>query len=164
MTPDPALDAVIRDARHLLFAFDGPIRSMDKAKPAYSTSAPAPTSAHLHETLAACHESGRSAAVISASAPTEVRHYLDTHDLLTQVKVVAASIGEAANSLEASPVDCLLITSSPADIEDAQVAGTPTIGYARTPDDDAHLVDAGASAVIYSLADVALRLRARTSG
>ena len=32
MTPDPALDAAIREARHLLFAFDGPIRSADKVK------------------------------------------------------------------------------------------------------------------------------------
>jgi hypothetical protein len=29
MTPDPALDAAIRQARHLLFAFDGPIRNHD---------------------------------------------------------------------------------------------------------------------------------------
>jgi beta-phosphoglucomutase-like phosphatase (HAD superfamily) len=163
MTPDPVLDAVIRDARHLMFAFDGPIRSADKAKAADSTAATAPTSAHLHETLAACRESGRSAAVISANSPTEVRHYLDVHDLLTQVAVVAVSIGEAASTLEASPVDCLLVTSSPADIEAAQVAGAPSIGYARTPADAAHLVDAGATAFVYSMADVALRLRAHPS-
>ena len=77
---------------------------------------------------------------------------------------MAASIGEAASALEASPVDCVLITSSTADIEPAQATGAPTIGYARTSDDAAHLVDAGASAVVYSLADVALKLRARASG
>jgi phosphoglycolate phosphatase len=162
MTPDPALDTAIRQARHLLFAFDGPIRRTDTGNPVDSATPTAPTSAYLHETLAACHESGRSVAVISAHSPTEVRDYLDAHDLSTQVAAVATSIGEAASTLEASPINCLLITSSPADIEAAQAAGTPTIGYARTPDDAAYLVDAGAIVSVYSLLDLALTLRARS--
>lgn len=144
-----------------MFGFDGSVRSADKAKSADSTAVTAPTSAYLHETLAACRETSRSVAVISTDSPTEVRAYLDAHDLSGQVAVVAASIGEAASMLEASPVDCLLITSSPADIRAAQIAGTPSIGYARTPD-AAHLVDAGAIAFVYSMADLALRLRAHT--
>jgi beta-phosphoglucomutase-like phosphatase (HAD superfamily) len=156
MTPDPALDAAIRRARHLLLAFDGPIRHVDAGKPADSTT---PTVPYIHEALAACHESGRSAAVISTNSPTEVRGYLDAHDLSTQVVVVAASIDEAARRLKASPVDCLIITSSAADIEAAQVAGAPSIGYARALDDAARLVDAGAIAFVYSMADIALRLR-----
>jgi hypothetical protein len=133
MTPDStALDAAIRQARHLLFAFDGPVRSVDKAKSIGSGVVTALTSAYLHDALAACHESGRSVAVISADLPTEVHDYLNAHDLSTQVAVVAVSIGEAVSTLEAAPVDCPLITSSPADIEAAQASGTPTIGYART--------------------------------
>lgn len=163
MTSDQALDSAIRQAQHLLFAFDGPIRSVDKAKPADSVAVAAPTAAYLYEALAACHESGRSVAVIGASSPTEVRDYLDAHDLLARVAVVAASISEAASTLEASPVDCLLVTSSPADIEAAQVAGTPSIGYARTPDDAVHLVDTGAIAFVYTMADLTLRLRASCS-
>jgi beta-phosphoglucomutase-like phosphatase (HAD superfamily) len=77
--------------------------------------------------------------------------------------VVAASISEAASTLEASLVDCLLITSSPADIEAARATGTPSIGYARTPDDAAHLVDAGAIMFVYSMVDLTLRLRASCS-
>ena len=61
MTPDRALDAVIRDARHLLFAFDGPIRSTGTGEPADPN---APTAPHIHEALAACNESGRTASVI----------------------------------------------------------------------------------------------------
>lgn len=160
MTPDRALDAVIRNARYLLLAFDGPIRSMDKVKPADST-ATAPVSAYLSETLAARHESGRSAAVISSNSPAEARHYLNAHDLLNRVAVVAVSIGEAASALEASPANCVVIMSSPADIEVTRATGTPSIGYARTPDDAARLVDAGATVFVYSLADVVLRLRAR---
>ena len=161
MTPDSAaLDATIRQARHLLFAFDGPVRSVDKAKSVGSAVVTAVASANLHDALAACHESGRSAAVISANPPIEVHDYLNAHDLSAQVDVVAASIGEAASTLEASPVECLLIASSPADIEAAQAAGTPAIGYSRTPDGAAHLADAGANAIVYSMAVLALVLRA----
>jgi beta-phosphoglucomutase-like phosphatase (HAD superfamily) len=156
----PALDTAVCHARHLLFAFDGPIRSADKANSTDPTAVTVPTSAYLHETLAACHESGRSVAVISANPPTEVRDYLDAHDLSTQVAVVATSISEAAATLEASPVDCLFISSSPPDIEAARAGGTPTVGYARTPDDAAHLVDAGSITFVYSMADLALSLRA----
>jgi beta-phosphoglucomutase-like phosphatase (HAD superfamily) len=156
MTPDSALDAAIRDARHLLFAFVGPMRSADAGDPAVPN---APTAPHIHEALAACRELGRSAAVVSTSPPANLRPYLDAHDLLTHVGVVAASIGGAASALETSPADCLLIASSPADIKAIQVAGTPSIGYARTPEDAAHLADAGATAFIYSMADLALRLR-----
>jgi beta-phosphoglucomutase-like phosphatase (HAD superfamily) len=162
MTPDSALDTAIRQARYLIFAFDGPIRSVDKAKLADSAAITVPTSAYLHETLAACQESGRSAAVISTNSPTDVRNYLDAHDLSTQVAVVAASIGDAVSALEALPVDCLLITSTPADIEAAQATGIPIIGYARTPDAAARLIAVGATACVYSLADIALELRATT--
>lgn len=160
MTHSSALDAAIRQARHLLFAFDGPIRSADKEKSIGSVVVAAPPSAYLHDALTACRESGRSVAVISANSPTEVDDYLNSHDLSTQVAVVAATIGEATSTLDAAPVDCLFISSSPADIEAAQATGTPTIGYARTPDDAAHLIDAGAIAFVYSMAEVALKLRA----
>jgi beta-phosphoglucomutase-like phosphatase (HAD superfamily) len=160
MTRDSAaLDAAIRQARHLLFAFDGPVCSVNKARSIGSSVVTALASANLHDALAACHESGRSVTVISANSPIEVHDYLNAHDLSTQVDVVAVSIAEAASTLEAAPVDCLLITSSAADIKAARTAGTPSIGYARTRDDAAHLVDAGATAFVYSVTDVALSLR-----
>ncbi len=76
---------------------------------------------------------------------------------------MAASIGEAASALEVSPADCLLITSSPTDIKAARATGMPSIGYARTPAHVADLVGAAATGFVYSLADLALALRARTS-
>ena len=156
MTLNPVLDAVIRDARHLLFAFDGPIRSVDAEKPADSTTSAAP---YIHEALAACRDSGRSAVVITSKPLIDVRAYLDAYDLFTQVTVIAASISDAVSALEALPADCLLITSSPADIKATQVGGTSSIGYARTPDNAAHLVDNGAIAYTYSMAGIALILR-----
>ena len=78
MTPDSAaLDAAIRQARYLLFAFDGPVRSADKTKSISAAVITALASAYLHDALAACRESGRSAAVISANPPTEVHDYLN---------------------------------------------------------------------------------------
>jgi beta-phosphoglucomutase-like phosphatase (HAD superfamily) len=159
MTHDPALDALIRQARHLLFAFDGPMRSADTEKPADSTT---PTAPHIHEALAACHESGRSAIVITPKSPIDVPAYLDAHDLFTQVTFIAASIDDAVSTLETAPTDCLLIASSPADIKAAQVARTPGIGYARTTDDAALLADAGAITFVYSMADLALSLRSHS--
>jgi phosphoglycolate phosphatase-like HAD superfamily hydrolase len=157
MTTDPALDAVIRQARHLLFAFDGPIRSVDARKPADSTM---PTTPHIHDALTACRESGRSVIVISTKPKIDVPAYLDAHDLFAQITLIAASVADTVNTLETTPDSCLLITSSTADIRGAQVAGTPSIGYARTSKDAAHLVEAGANAFIYSMSDLALRLRA----
>ena len=68
------------------------LRRAGHAKPADSAPVTAPTSAHLHEDLTTCLESGRSIAVIDAKSPTGARGYLETHDPLTQVAVVAASI------------------------------------------------------------------------
>jgi hypothetical protein len=56
MTHNPEIDLAIRKARHLLFAFDGPIRSRN----AGDTSDPnTPTAPHIYEALVACYESGR---------------------------------------------------------------------------------------------------------
>lgn len=158
MTHSLALDAAIRQARHLLFAFDGPIRSANAGMPADSTT---PTAPYIHEALAACRDSGRSTVVITPKPLIDVPAYLDSHDLFTKVTVIVVTVSDVANTLQASPADCLLITGSPADIKAAQAAGVHSIGYAGTPDDAAHLVDAGATTCVYSMADVALTLRAQ---
>jgi beta-phosphoglucomutase-like phosphatase (HAD superfamily) len=157
MTPDQTLDTAVRQARYLLFAFDGPIRSADAENLADPT---APTTSYIHDAFAACRESGRSVVVVSIKPKIDVPAYLDAHDLFDPITVIAASVADAIDFLEAAPADCLLITSSAADIEAAQAAGTPSIGYARTPDAAAHLLDAGATAFVYSMADLALSFRA----
>jgi len=158
MTPDPAaLDAAIRQAHHLLFAFDGPIRRIDTGSPLDSES---PTAPYIYEAFAACRETGRSVVVVSPKSEVDVPNYLNAHDLFDPVTVIAISVADAIKFLELVPADCLFITSSPADIEAAQAARVPSIGYARAPDDAAHLVDAGATASIFSMADLVLSLRA----
>jgi phosphoglycolate phosphatase-like HAD superfamily hydrolase len=56
-----------------------------------------------------------------------------------------------------------VVGDSQSDIQAAHSAGAPSIGYAKTSADADHLAAAGADAVILSLADLALRLRARTA-
>jgi beta-phosphoglucomutase-like phosphatase (HAD superfamily) len=161
MTSDPAaLDAVIRQARHLLFAFDGPIRRTDTGNPIDSAT---PTTPYIHDAFTACQESGRSVVVISPKQEIHVSNYLDAHDLFTQITLIAISVADAINFLELIPADCLLIASSPADIKAAKTAGASSIGYTRTPDETVRLVDAGATVVVYSIADIALTLRARAA-
>jgi beta-phosphoglucomutase-like phosphatase (HAD superfamily) len=160
MTPDPALDAAIRQARHLLFAFNGPIRRADGVDPADPS---APTAPHIQDVFAACRESGRSVVVIGSKPIIDVPAYLDAHDLFAPITVIAGSVADAINFLEAAPADCLLITSSAANIAAAQAAGTPSVGYARTLEDPASLFDAGATAVVYSMAELAVRIRAQTT-
>ena len=65
MTDNPALDAAIRRARHLIFSFDGPIRRIDTGN---QSDPNAPTTPHVYEALVACYESGRSIVTISTKA------------------------------------------------------------------------------------------------
>jgi phosphoglycolate phosphatase-like HAD superfamily hydrolase len=77
--PYAALDAIIRQALHLLISFDGPIRSA-------ATGNPAP---HISDVFTACRESGRSAAIVTSTPLAEVRAYLDAHDLPPYSTVIA---------------------------------------------------------------------------
>jgi phosphoglycolate phosphatase len=148
-SPDATLAEIIRQAQHLLISFEGPIRRMKAGFPA----------PHMQDVLIACSESGRSAVVISTTQAAKVNAYLDAHDLSPHITLVAPSISEAVSALEASPGDCVVVTSSPSDIEVAKAAGVPTIAYAGTADDAEHLVHAGASTFVYSMMDLALSLR-----
>jgi phosphoglycolate phosphatase len=73
--------------------------------------------------------------------------------------LIRLAIGE----LDTRSSACALVGDSPTDIQAAHAAGVHSIGYAKTSRDIDHLVDSGAGAIILSLADLALRLRARPS-
>lgn len=170
MTPNPALDTAIRSARYLLFAFNGPIRSTDTVEPADTATAPydnidstTPTAPYIHEAFAACRESGRSIMIISTEPEINVPNYLDAHDLFDSITAIAASVNDAINFLEAALADCLVITSSVADIEAAQEAEAQSIGYARTAEEATFFFGAGAIDVVYSMAELALGIRARAA-
>jgi myo-inositol-1(or 4)-monophosphatase len=127
--------------------------------------------AYLHEAAAECGNSGRTLTIISRHGTRAIRAYLETEYLESQVTEVIArdrepqSIPEllkrAFTALEASPAECTLITTSADAVRDATSAGANTIGYFRAPGDRERLTAAGANTTIGSLADLALRLRAR---
>ena len=70
-------------------------------------------------------------------------------------------IEQAARELDTGPAACALVTSTAADIKAARTTRTRSIGYAKTPDERASLSVAGAEAIIPTMAELALRIRAR---
>ncbi len=139
---------------------------------AVASASPTP---YIEDVMAACRESGRAIAVISNNSAGAVRSYLNAHDLAGHISAVAARTGpdptilkpsphlvrEAASALGESQSTCTVVGDSQSDIQSARAAGALSIGYARTNADADYLADAGADAVILTLADLALRLRAR---
>ncbi len=156
-SPHADLDDVLSRARHLLLDYDGPVRD-PSGQPA----------AYLEEALTACRESGRTAAIIAATAPKAVASYLQEHDLeglaryTTARSIPAVStemLRRAVSDLATSAGECVIITASPAAILNANNVGLLTIGYATGTDIAAQIIDA--DALLPSLADLTLRLRAR---
>jgi phosphoglycolate phosphatase len=145
---------------------------------AMEAAAVATATPYVHEVLTACRESARSVAIISNHSAAAVRAYLVLHDLYGQIRLVAARtcpdpgvlkpqpslIELAVTGLDTQSSDCALVGGSPPDIQAARAAGVHSIGYARTPRDADDLVDARADAIIASMADLALRLRAHPFG
>jgi beta-phosphoglucomutase-like phosphatase (HAD superfamily) len=131
--------------------------------------------AYLHETFAACRDSGRTLGIVSRSAGEAVRVYLAKRGLAEPVRRISAVSGyppghllpglqlveEVFRGLGAAPSECALISASATGIEAAERAGIASIGYATDPGTSERLVDAGAGCILPSLADLTLRLRAR---
>jgi len=130
---------------------------------------------YLYEALAACRDSGRAAAVIASTSTTTVTGYLARHGLDDQVQHITALGGyppghlqaaahllaDSMRALDARPSECALITATESGVQSARNAGLATIGYAATPNASHRLAAAGADSLLPSLADLALRLRAR---
>ena len=141
---------------------------------AVATATPTP---YVHEVVTACHNSGRSVAVVSNNSSRAVHSYLTRHGLDDRIGLIVARtnhnpallkpsphlITEAVNALNAEPGECTLVGDSVTDIEGARLANVQSIGYANKPGKRERLRAAGAGAVINSLADLALRLRARVA-
>jgi HAD superfamily hydrolase (TIGR01509 family) len=139
---------------------------------AAATAKPTP---YVHEVLDGCRESGRTVAVVSNNGARAVNAYLDRQGLSDSVRLVVARtshdpallkpsphlIEEAVRALDADPAATALIGDSITDIEGAQRAGIDSIGYANKPGKYERMTQAGAGAVITSMADLALRLRSR---
>jgi myo-inositol-1(or 4)-monophosphatase len=228
LTSYAELDAILSQARHLIFDFDGPVCDMSAAMPpdtadqlraiirteagelppsitktrdpaellAYAAaissslaarvdaklseieiaaSPQAVTAAYLDDALAACRDSGRSAAIIGQCSAAAIRAHLTASGLADSIRHICAPgsyppghletrhqvITDTIQALRAQPDQCALVTASAAGIETARSTGTQLIGYATTPTTSDRLTAAGATCIIPSLADLTLRLRAR---
>jgi phosphoglycolate phosphatase len=139
---------------------------------AVATAKPTP---YIHDVLAACRESGRTTAVVSNNAERAVQLYLTRHGLDDRTGPVFARtsrdpallkpsphlIDKAVQDLNADPAATALVGDSITDIEGSRLAGIDSIGYANKPGKYERMSAAGAGTVISTLAELALRLRAR---
>lgn len=133
--------------------------------------------AYVHDVVTSCRESGRTVAVVSNNSDRAVRTYLELHNLDDRVDLVVARtspdpsllkpnphlIDQAVSQLAARARECLLVGDSVTDIQAAELAGVDTIGYANKHGKRESLAEAGATAIVASLADLVLPLRARPS-
>ena len=133
------------------------------------------STAHARDALLACRRSGRRVAVVSNNSQAAVDAYLRTHGIATLVdRVVGRTIPdpsllkpnphlllEAAAALDISPACGVLVGDSVTDMEAARAAGSLSIGLANKPAKRERLVDAGADAVIDTMAQLASALLTR---
>jgi HAD superfamily hydrolase (TIGR01509 family) len=139
---------------------------------AVTTAKPA---AYVHEVVTSARESGRTVSVVSNNSERAVNTYLTQHGLADRIDLVIARtthdpallkpsphlIEKALDALSAAPSACAFVGDSTTDIEAAAIVGVPSIGYANKPGKKDRLAQAGAAAVISSLSDLVLILRAR---
>jgi phosphoglycolate phosphatase len=139
---------------------------------AVPTAEPTP---YVHEVIASARESGRTIGVVSNNGPRAVNAYLDRHGLSDGISLIVARtshnpallkpsphlIVEAIRGLAADPAATALVGDSFTDIEAAHLAGVGSIGYANKPGKRDRMIQLRSGAVIASMADLAVCLRAR---
>jgi phosphoglycolate phosphatase len=138
---------------------------------AVATAKPTP---YVHEVLAACRESGRTVAVVSNNSAQAVNAYLDRHGLSGGIALVVARTSHdpallkpsphlleiAVEKLAADPAATAFVGDSLTDIEAARRAGIASIGYANKSGKQDRMTQLNAGAVITTMADLALSVRA----
>jgi HAD superfamily hydrolase (TIGR01549 family) len=129
---------------------------------------------YVHEVIASARGSGRVVGVVSNNSSRAVNAYLDRHGLSDGITLVVARtshdpallkpnphlIIEAVRRLNASSIASTLVGDSYTDVEAAHRAGVASIGYANKPGKRERMTQLQASAVVTSMADLALSLRA----
>jgi HAD superfamily hydrolase (TIGR01549 family) len=139
---------------------------------AVPTAEPTP---YVHEVIASARESGRVIGVVSNNSPRAVNAYLDRHSLSGGIRLVVARtshdpallkpspylIDKAVRGLDADPDATVLVGDSFTDIEAARSANVASVGYANKSGKRERMIQLKAGAVITSMADLALCLRAR---
>jgi phosphoglycolate phosphatase len=144
----------------------------DQEVAAVPTSRPAP---YVHDVVISARESGRTVAVVSNNSERAVRAYLAQHGLDDRIDYIAARtsadpallkpsphlIQQALTTLAAPADESVLVGDQTTDMQAARLAGIDSIGYANRPGKHAAFTEAGATAIVRSLAELVLPLRAR---
>ena len=139
---------------------------------AVTTAEPTP---YIHDVLVACRESGRITAVVSNNSERAVDTYLTHRGLADRVGPVFARtshdpallkpspylIERAVRMLNATTAATALVGDSITDIEAAFLARISSVGYANKTGKYERMTAAGSGAVVDTLADLALALRAQ---
>ncbi|KOG31086.1 haloacid dehalogenase [Streptomyces resistomycificus] len=121
------------------------------------------------EALTAIRESGRRIAVVTNNSTECVRRFLARHDLSDHVDAVVGrtlnrpdlmkphphALLQAAERLDVSPKECVLIGDSRTDIQAAHAAGGTAIGYANKARKRRVFVEADAEAIIERMRAIA---------
>ena len=137
--------------------------------------ASAKPTAYVHDVISACRESGRTVAVVSNNSERAVCTYLARQSLDGGIDLVVARtshdaallkpsphlISTALAGLGAEPGSAALVGDTDTDIQAGRLAAVPVIGYANRPGKREMMTGLGADAVVDSLADLVLALRAR---
>jgi myo-inositol-1(or 4)-monophosphatase len=132
-------------------------------------------SGYVDEVIAACRDSGRTPVIWARQSAQAVGEWLAWSGLDDQVRHVIApdgslagylrgegkSLSDGLGSLGFRADESALVTREPGSAQAARDLGVEVIGYARAPADREQLSGAGAGAVLLSLADLTLTLRAR---
>lgn len=137
---------------------------------AIATAAPTPGVA---EAIHACHDTGRTVAIVSNNSDDAVHAYLTAHALADKIHYISARtpadttrlkphphlVTRATHALAADPATCVLIGDSITDIHAAHAAGVPAIGYANKTSKLTRFADTGAHVVTTRMIDLATALR-----
>jgi phosphoglycolate phosphatase len=125
------------------------------------------------DTIHACHDTGRTVAIVSNNSDDAVHAYLTIHHLADQIDYISARtpadaarlkphphlVTQATHALHAEPATCVLVGDSLTDIYAAHAAGVPAIGYANKTSKPPRFTDTGAVAVITRMIDLTTALR-----
>ena len=125
------------------------------------------------EALLACRQTGRPVAVVSNNSREAVEAYLKRRRFIEHVRCVAGRtepqpsllkpsphlVLEAVYALGADPGASVLVGDSTGDIVSALAAKVQSIGFGNKPGKDTALLEAGADAIIVTMAELAAALR-----
>jgi beta-phosphoglucomutase-like phosphatase (HAD superfamily) len=107
--------------------------------------------------VTACHNSGRSVAVVSNNSSGAVHSYLTRHGLDDRISLVVARtnhdpallkpsphlITQAIHALNAEPSECTFVGDSVTDVQASRHDSVQSIGYANKPGEHERLGSAG---------------------